>query len=167
MTEVDGPSSFAELQEKNLSTPQPGLEWDVAHVIGSRSEMPPGGRCARQVPVELGRGGPSSGLALRIPLNSRAVLWRCVAKDYKKGTLIHPVTLFFVIHRLEVLRLSHSLSFLPHSLLPRSRNHRFLYTLSLFTHTHLHGLSQSRIASQFVQSFHQSRNNQLHSFKPF
>jgi len=35
MTEIDGPPSFAELQEKNLSTPQPGLEWHVAHVIGS------------------------------------------------------------------------------------------------------------------------------------
>lgn len=133
----------------------------------TRSKKPPGGRCARQVPVELGRGGPSSGLALRILLNSTAVLWHCVAKDYKKATLIHPVTLFFVIHRLEVLRLSLSLSFL-------SPIHSFLvlgitYSCTLFHSlpTHLHGLSQTRIASQFVQSFHQSRNNQLHSFKPF
>lgn len=35
MTDADGPYSFAELQEKNLSTPQPSLERDVAHVIGS------------------------------------------------------------------------------------------------------------------------------------
>jgi hypothetical protein len=48
MTDVDGPSSFAELQEKNLTTPQPSLECDVAHVIGSvRKSLQGGGALDR------------------------------------------------------------------------------------------------------------------------